>query len=132
MLFATNITPRSRVLLCNASFLTLLVASNDVQVTLAIMFVLVMAASIAVLGYIPVTNDMFGKGSSSSSSGDPSPSPSPSPGGGGSGSSWNIDAPYPVIHLLNGLIMLGIVGLCLSLLLLCAACCGGEERHTYN
>lgn len=96
------------------------------QVTLAIMFVLVMAASIAVLGYIPVTNDMFGKGSSSSSSSDPSPSPSPSPGGGGSGSSWNIDAPYPVIHLLNGLIMLGIVGLCLSLLLLCAAYCGAR------
>jgi hypothetical protein len=37
-------------------------------------------------------------------------------------------APYPIIHMLNGVVMLGIVGLSISLLLLCVRSCGGEAR----
>lgn len=115
-------------------------ALDAVQVTLAVMFMLVMAACITALGFIPVTNGMFADGSSSSGGGGgvgPSPSPGPSPdpsrsGGSSSSGSWNVYAPYPIIHLLNGVVMLGVVGLCMSLLLLCARSCGGEARQAWK
>lgn len=65
------------------------------QITLTIMFLLAMTAAITVLGFIPLTNSFFSSSSSSSS----------------------ISAAKVTIHIGNGVIMMGIMGLVLSLML---------------
>lgn len=89
------------------------------HITLLIMFSLLMAAFISVLGFVPITNRMFTIGSSSSGTGS-----SPAPGGDSGSSIRGMSVPYTVIHILNGVVMLGVVGLLMGILLLFGRACG--------
>lgn len=84
-------------------------------VTLACVFVAVMAGAIALLGFVPLTNTWAGSSSSSSGGGSSSGG---QPAGGGP-----LLGPF-MLHVVNGVIMLAICGLVLSAVLLVGQACG--------
>lgn len=96
--------------------------------TLTVLYLLLMSALIAVLGFIPVLNLLpsskasSGDSGSGSGGGGISPSPAPGGGGGGGGGGSGSVVPQPMwvlvsLHIANGLIMMGVVGLFVSMAL---------------
>jgi hypothetical protein len=94
------------------------------QVTLTVLFLILMSSLIAVLGFVPVLGLLpSGKGSSSGGGGD---TPAP-PGGGGGDSGGSSTQPAWVLvsyHVANGLITMGILGLLVSMLFGILRACG--------
>jgi hypothetical protein len=86
------------------------------QVTLSILYLVLMSGLIAVLGFVPV----LGLLPSSKGSGG---SDSPSPGGGDSSSTHSLWLSVSY-HIANGLVMMGIVGLLVSMVLGIMRACG--------
>lgn len=95
------------------------------QVTLTVLFLILMSGLIAVLGFVPVLGLLpSGKGSSSGGGSGGGDTPAPPGGGGSSGSSTQPAWVLVSYHVANGLITMGILGLLVSMLFGILRACG--------
>lgn len=96
------------------------------QATMLVLYCLLMASLIASLGCVPVLSSFSSSKAGSSGGGSGGGGDSPAPGGGGSGGS---STPQPMwlqvsLHIANGLVMMGIVGIAMSVVLGVLRACG--------
>ncbi|KAF8062701.1 SPAC3H8.02 [Scenedesmus sp. PABB004] len=101
--------------------------------TLAVLFAVLMSGAVFLAGFVPITDALFTTSSDGGGSGGPGASPapgpppgSPAPGGGGRGGrgGGELLVPYGVVHVLNGVVTLGLLGLATSAALLAGRACG--------